>query len=193
MARTSKKEGSLTAFPTNKENPFLKQAVEVVDKHAVKKYHNSTNTGESAILQAVDPQTGELRGITSFVRQIEVDDDQFVKLYLGNFQQFFELSTCAIRVFGFIIKSMRVGTDEVWFDLEEAYNYTKYKSSSTIYRGLAELVGAGIIARGKAENWYFINPMCIFNGNRINFVKSYVKKTAKNENDQQQVLPFDKI
>ena len=33
-----------------------------------------------------------------------------------------------------------------------------------------------IIARGRADNLYFINPMIAFNGNRVTFAKTYIKK-----------------
>lgn len=163
-------------FSRNLENPFLKKVVEVVNDNVVKKYQSSTGTSRKAILQAVD-QDGEVVGTTSFVRQVEVDEDKFIKIYLSNFQQFFELTTRAIRMFGYIIQAMRVGSDLVYFDLDEALNYTGYKTKASIYQGLAELLAADIIARGKNDNLYYINPLCIFNGNRISFINSYVKRT----------------
>lgn len=42
--------------------------------------------------------------------------------------------------------------------------------------GLAELLEASIIARSEESSLYFINPMVMFNGNRITFAKSYVRK-----------------
>lgn len=199
MAKKTNQENVLSAFPTNKTNPFLKQAIEVVNKNVVKKYKNATNTGERAVLQAVDPETGEMRGITSFVRQIEVDEDKFIKLYLTNFAQFFELSQSAIRVFGYLMKNLYISKDMIVFDLEACKEYTHYKSKTTIYKGLAELVGAEIIARGWSDTIYFVNPMCVFNGSRINFVHSYVKKNQKQtdqieEQEEQSETPLiDKI
>ena len=79
----------LTEFQLNKENPFLKQAIEQVQKSIVKKYKTASSTDQKAILQAYDPNTGEVLGHTQFIRQIEVDDDQFAKFYLSNFSSFF--------------------------------------------------------------------------------------------------------
>lgn len=180
MAKKINQENALSAYPTNKTNPFLEQAIEVVNKNVVKKYKNATHTGERAVLQAIDPDTGEMRGITSFVRQIEVDEDKFVKLYMSNFQQFFDLSQSAIRVFGYLMQNLYISKDMIVFDLEACKEYTQYKSKTTIYKGLAELVSANIIARGWSDTIYFINPMCVFNGSRINFVHSYVIKTQDN-------------
>ena len=174
-------------FPINRVNPFMEQAIEVVHKNVVKKYRNATSTDQKAILQAVNPNTGEVLGVTSFVRQVEVDEDQFVKIYLKNFKSFFDLSTSAFRVFGYLVKNLVPGKDMVLFDLESAKEYTKYNSKSTIYIGLTELLRAGIIARGWSDSIYFINPMCLFNGNRLTYVKTYVRKRKKIVDDTNQM------
>ena len=67
----------------------------------------------------------------------------------------------------------------IYFDLQECLAYTKYNSKTMVYRGLAELVNGGIIARGKNDNVYFINPLIIWNGDRARFVTEYVKKSKK--------------
>lgn len=170
----------------------MEQAIEVVQKNVVKKYKNATNTGEKAILQAIDPNTGEVLGATSFVRQIEVDEDQFVKIYLTNFKSFFDLSTSAIRVFGYLIKNLLPSRDIVIFDVESAKEYTGYKAHRMIYEGLAELLKANIIARGWSDNIYFINPMCMFNGNRLTYVKTYIKKKKKQAQEDPNQLSFMK-
>ena len=78
----------LNEFQKNAENPFLKQAIEQVQESVVKKYKTATKTDQKAILQAFDPSTGEVLGHTQFVRQIEVDEEQFAKIYLSNFSAF---------------------------------------------------------------------------------------------------------
>ncbi|KAA3824478.1 hypothetical protein F3F35_31800 [Bacteroides ovatus] len=62
----------------------------------------------------------------------------------------------------------------------------------TVYRGLAELVKAEIIARGINENLWFINPLIVFNGDRVSFTKTYVRKKSlstkkKAEEDERQL------
>ena len=81
---------TVSDFIRNEENPFLKQAIESIDKNIVKKYKSSTNTDEKATLVAYDPNTSEILGHTRFIRQIEVDEAQFAKLYLANFGAFFD-------------------------------------------------------------------------------------------------------
>ncbi len=62
------------------------------------------------------------------------------------------------------------------FFLDDCLEYTQYKSDKSVYIGLASLLKSKIIARGPNENFYFINPMIVFNGDRVTFAKTYVKK-----------------
>lgn len=71
---------------------------------------------------------------------------------------------------------MKPKNDMIMFILEDCLEYTKYTSKGTVYRGLAELVKAEIIARGINENLWFINPLIVFNGDRVSFTKTYVRK-----------------
>jgi len=196
-----KKEGSITDvitikkkslkkvsdFVKNKENPFLTQAIESIDKNIVKRYRSSTNTDEKATLVAYDPNTSEILGHTRFVRQIEVDEAQFAKLYLANLKMFFNLSKAGIRVYAYILKVLTPNRDEFFIDIDEALEYTEYTAKSSIYIGIVELIEAEIIARGKRDSQYFINPMMSFNGDRITFAKTYVKKQQKNVSDKRQM------
>lgn len=179
----------ITDFPTNKENPFLKQAIEQIQGHVIKRSQMSTGSTKKAILQAVNPDTGEPVGYTSFVRQIEVDDDKFTKIYSSHLQAFFDLSKTGMRVLAYVMTCMRISRDTILFDIDEAMNYTGYKAHRSVYDGLAELLKAKIIARGKKDNIYYINPMIIFNGNRINFIEQYVKKS--NDGIKDDIKPLE--
>jgi len=183
---------SITSFESNKENPFLKQAVEQIQNNIVKKYKTATKTGESAILQAIDTKTGELLGHTQFVRQVELDEEKFTKVYLSQFSAFFDLKPQALRVFGYILNQLIPNRDEFIFILEDCMKYTGYKSDTSIRIGLSSLLLNNIIARGRADNLYFINPMVTFNGNRVTFARTYIKK-KKIEVDPNQTNLLDLI
>ena len=165
----------ITDFEKNIETPFLKEAVQQIQSGIVKKYKNTSGTSRGAILQAVNSE-GELVGHTSFIRQIEVDEQQFTKIYLSQFSAFFELNSQSIKVFGYIMTKLMPKQDFFIFDLEECLEYTGYKSGQSVYNGLSGLIGSSIIARGKKDYLYFINPMVFFNGDRVTFAKTYVKK-----------------
>jgi len=56
---------------------------------------------------------------------------------------------------------------------------------------LTSLLNNDIIARGKTDYRYYINPMIAFNGNRITFAKTYVKKQKKAQIDPTQQNLFE--
>lgn len=175
-------------FGRNKENPFIVQAIEEIGHSTIKKYRQATGTSGNAILRAVD-DTGTIVGHTSFIRQVEVDEEEFVKFYLRDFRVFFGLSEKAMRVFGYILTLIRPNSDEFIFLIDECLENTIYKTKVSIYAALTELIAAEIIARGKSDVFFFINPMVIFNGNRVTFAKTYVKKgTLKNSNNERNQL-----
>lgn len=175
----------------NNKNPFIEKAIDEINDNIVKKYKNATGTDQRAILQAFDPKTGEMLGHTSFVRQIEVDEDQFTKVYLSQFSAFFDLGTQGIRVFGYIMSKLIIGQDMFIFILNDVMNYTKYTSKSSVFIGLGQLLKAEIIARGPSDSLYYINPLVAFNGNRVTYAKTYVKKVKKLEINPNQMQIFD--
>ena len=183
----------LSLYPKNKENPFLKQAVEEINQNIVKRYRTATKTGEKAILQAIDTNTGEILGHTQFIRQIEVDEDKFAKFYLSNFSSFFDLKPSAIKVFGYILEQLTPNRDSFNFYMEDCLEFTGYKSKVSVFKGLTQLIKSGIIARGRTEYEYYINPMVVFNGNRITFAKTYVKRKKTKKIDPNQTNLLDAI
>jgi len=164
-------------FERHRENPFLEKAVKTVEGGIVKKYKSASSYDQRAVLQAVDPKTGEVLGHTSFIRQIEVDEEKFAKLYLSNFSSFFDLQPSAIRVFGYILNQIKPGEDMFLFFVDDCIKYTGYKSYNSVYNGLNRLILSEIIARGRADNIYFINPLIVFNGNRVTFARSKRKRS----------------
>lgn len=183
---------SLLDFAKNKENPFLKEAVEQIQQSIVKKYKNTSGTSKNAILQAVNSD-GELVGHTSFIQQIEIDEEQFTKIYLSQFSAFWNLKTQAIRVFGYIMTKLVPKQDLFSFFLDECMEHTGYKSEKSVYIGLASLLQNQIIARGRNDSHYFINPMIAFNGDRVTFAKTYVKKQKGKIIDPNQTNILDQL
>lgn len=181
---------SLSNFSKNKNNPFVEKALEEITDKLVKKYRNSTSTDQKAILQAINPDTGEILGHTSFVRQIEVDEEQFTKIYLSGFESFFDLGTQGIRVFGYIMTKLVAKNDMFMFIIDECMEYTRYKSKKQIYQGLTQLLKGEIIARGPSDSIYFINPIVSFNGDRVTYAKTYIKRKQSINNPNQLGISF---
>lgn len=185
------KKRNITRYEKHDKNPFVEKAIKEINGNLIKKYRTSNKYDERAVLQAFDPRTGEILGHTTFIRQIEVDEEKFTKMYLSNFHSFWDLGKQAIKVFGYIMTRLIPKQDMFIFLLKECMEYTGYATHKPIYQGLSDLLKAEIIARGPADNLYFINPLVAFNGDRVTFAKSYVKKRKLKE-DPAQLNVFSK-
>lgn len=177
----------LTSFTKYNTNPFLEKAIEQIEENKIAK--KRFVKGNRGVEQAIVNRDGEVTGHTAFLQYVEIDEEKFAKLYLSQFSAFWDLSKSAMRVFSYFLTQLKPNNDIIVFNIEEALKHTQYKSKQPIYDGLVSLCQNDIIARGWSDVIYFINPLCVFNGNRVTFAKTYVKKKAK-EVDKNQLSLF---
>lgn len=170
----------ITDFDKHNSNPFVEKAIE--DIKVVKRTQVIRSRDKNDIQLIKDTQTGEINGHSAFMRFVEVDEEKFAKVYLSQFASFWDLSKPAIRVFGYILSVLKPNQDNFIFELDTCMDYTQYKQKSMIFTGLANLIECGIIARSKYEYRYYINPLIVFNGDRVTFAKTYLKKKKKDLN-----------
>ncbi len=183
----------ITDHPSYDHNPFVEQALEGIQKQTVRrtKVIRPDASLSKQVQQIVVNTDGEPVGYGAFMQYIEVDEEQFAKIYLSQFAAFWDLSKSAIRVFGYIISTLKPGQDRIIFRMDKALLYTKYSHRSHILTGLSTLAECGIIARTSYEFEYFINPLIFFNGNRVTFAKTYIRK--KKQIDKTQLKLFDRF
>lgn len=179
----------LTKHEQFKENPFIPNTVESMEVR--KRTQRITPKGKDAIHYVMNSETGEIDAHTAFMRVVEVDENRFAKLYLAELMALWDLSKPAIRVFTYIANILTPNRDKIMFDLEECLEYTGYKNHRSVFEGLSQLVEHGIIARTTKHWQYFINPMIVFNGSRVTFAKTYVKKKRAEDPNQMKLFNAD--
>ena len=140
----------------------------------------------------VNKVTGEVSG-THIVARKSLDKTKFLKTYADYMAFTFDLTKAgnkALRVVMWAIKEYAVGKDKVDLGKYTYQEFLKYYedtspplvlSYSTFTRGLAELEKAKIIAKTMRTGRYFLNPNCMFNGDRIAF--STVLEVAPDKDD----------
>lgn len=171
------------------ENPFVEKAIEQINENTKKTYR--WLKGNKLVQQYAENEEGKIIAHAAFVQQVEVDETQFAKLYLSQLGVFFDLPKTALRVFTYILNSLQPKSDRVFINLREALKYTGYKDENSIISGLAILCDKGFIARSEVHYMYFINPMVFFNGNRITFAKTYIRKREKALKNDPNQLSFN--
>lgn len=180
----------LTDFPKNKENPFVNNLI--VDVDPVRR-RRMVASGNREVVQTIVNHDGEITGQSAFVQYVEVDEKQFAKLYLSHMAAFWELSKPAIRVFTYIMQNIRPNNDTIDFIADDCMEYCQYKSKKAVFQGLADLLDKQIIARGRTQWQYFINPMITFNGDRVLFAKGLIRKKIKKHASDDQLNLFGNI
>ncbi|MDB5243444.1 MAG: RepA protein [Spirosoma sp.] len=169
----------LKEFEAFEENPFIEKAVD--DIKIIKRTQVIRPQSKDEI-QMITSTEGEVTGYTAFMRFVEVDEERFAKVYLSQFSSFWDLSKPAIRVFGYILTVLKPRQDSFMFDMADCLTHTKYSTEKSVFEGLSSLIECGIVARGNRHYRYFINPLVVFNGDRVTFAKTYVKKRKEKNN-----------
>lgn len=145
----------------------------------------------------INQATGEVTG-THVVAHKRVDKEKFVKTFADYMAFTFDLTRAgnkALRVVMWALKEQAIGKDTVVLDkytheqFFESHKHIKpplVLSYPTFTRGLKELETASIIAKTIRAGTYFINPNCIFNGDRVAF-STVIERSP----EEQKELPLD--
>ena len=143
----------------------------------------------------VNQQTGEVEAISTIYKVVEKDDAEFVKVFAAGVAASYDLTKTAQRVFTAVLKvyeetPMRGGyvdfIDLYWFDgglCGQAIDM----SEKTFQRGLKELFAKSFLAP-RLHNSYWINPSLFFKGDRVRFIREYVRKAKEKDSGQQDML-----
>lgn len=177
----------LKSYPEFEVNPFLEDAINEIEEKTVKK--RIFIKGNKSVINHVINTDGQIVAHSAFIKTIEIDEAVFVKFYINKFSQFYDLTKSAKKVLGYIlIKCIIPNKDIFYIDFQEAREITGYSSDNIIRSGLSSLVEHSIIARSTNSYKYFINPLVLFNGDRVSFALSYVKKRKNlSESDKNQL------
>jgi len=125
----------------------------------------------------IDGGTGEIlgRGGAYMYEFEEVDKERFVKLFLDGIRKTAGLSTTGLMIFELIYNQVRgnPNSDKIEMSFMVAQGLLPNLAERTYRRGLRELLDKEVIFRSPVEGVFFVNIRCMFNGDRLAFVKAY--------------------
>lgn len=152
-----------------RSNPFVGNAL-ASTKSRIKKI---TNGGNRAMV--IMDNTGEVLGPAGFWQSQEVDQTQFVKLYVNGVRAFKELTGAGTKVFELLYLEVQknIGSDQIYLSFQAIDQKQTPMGKTTFMKGMKELVLKEFIAESYAPNMYFLNPDFMWNGDRLAFVKEY--------------------
>jgi len=105
----------------------------------------------------------------------EVDKERFVKLFLDGVRKTAGLSSTGLTIFELIYNQVRENpnSDEIKMSYMVAQSGLPDIAERTYRRGLRELLDKELIFRSPVDGVFFVNIRCMFNGDRLAFVKAY--------------------
>ena len=163
----------------NLEYSFDKNPLLVTGSIEVKRRHVRTGLRQ----ELLDPASGEVHGVATVHEIIEKDDAEFVKVFADGVKAAFGLSRTASRVFHLVLSQYQnepmVGgyADSVylaWFD-GGLSGVSVGITDKTFQTGLRELLGKNFLSP-RSPNVFWVNPSLFFKGNRVLFIREYVRK-----------------
>lgn len=157
-------------FDKHHENPFIENTVQNFSTKSKRLIVGDPNR------VIVSRDTGEITGQVAFINHIEVDEEKFIKMFTSEIKSLFNLSSAGIRVFGYVMSILKPNQDTIIIRTKECCKYAEYTSETPVRAGIGDLIKNGFLARTEYAEEYYINPMLFFNGNRVSFVKQYIKK-----------------
>lgn len=179
----------ISAHDINDSNPFLGSLHEMQVSTRTKIIAGNREAINNLV---IDKDSNEVLGHQVLAVKQKVDQDQFTKIFHSGLSAMWGLSTSGIKVFTFIASRVKPNSDFIYFDIDEAKEYTGYKTDKSVLQGLGQLLDGSFIARTKKHYKYFINPTFFFNGSRLTLINQYeVDDTiTPNKEDQKQIENF---
>jgi hypothetical protein len=121
------------------------------------------------------------RGAMAFVEEQEVDNEQFVKIYLAGIRQYGQLSKSGAIMFEYVYRDLSgqtgKGRDTVAINYLLAQRWMESLTRRTYERGIKELLDKNFIFRSLTSDHYFVNVRYMFNGDRLILAKQYIRKS----------------
>ena len=125
-------------------------------------------------------RSGQVQGTVQHSITRIVDDTSFVKVFADGIAGMYDLDRAGSKVFRFLFDEVQKNPNQdrmhLYFmdALEEPWKIPK----TTFFKGMAELLEKGFLAKSANPNMFFLNPSMMWNGDRFRFVQEYQRASA---------------
>lgn len=159
----------------------------IPDKHSVPQKLKKKQLGDEQKGMIIDGSSGEIigRGTAIVYEWEEIDSERFVKLFIGGLRKAAGLSKAGLLIFEIVYTQMRLypNTDKIELSFWHASQHSKTLNQRTYQRGIRELLEREILYRSPSESIFFVDITCMFNGDRLAFVKGYHIKGSTSQGE----------
>lgn len=171
---TEKREiTGVRSAPSHKQNPFIGGSLVAV-RGRKKNYVIASEA------MTLSDRSGQVQGTVQHSITRIVDDTSFVKVFADGIAGMYDLDRAGSKVFRFLFDEVQKNPNQdrmhLYFmdALEEPWKIPK----TTFFKGMAELLEKGFLAKSANPNMFFLNPSMMWNGDRFRFVQEYQRASA---------------
>jgi len=108
----------------------------------------------------------------------KVDKDEFIKVFRSRLRDIARLSKTASSVLVYIMDNVPQDKGYVVIDNMSVMEYCGFKTRKSVREGVVELLEKNFLTRSTVPKKFWINPLVLFNGNRITYAKEYILDEA---------------
>lgn len=159
-------------FPIVEKYPYSEQLCNDIDENLLSFPKKDSINGNVSI-----KNDGKIfSGTATYVIK---DRKEFIKLYRDGIRVMLGLSYTAQRVLAYIMDVMKPNSEYVEIITSTCMSVCGFKTPKSVRDGILELLDKNVIVRNPYTMRYWVNPLLMFNGDRIEFMKSYIYKVDK--------------
>ncbi len=149
--------------------------------------------GQNVLL--INGETSEIlgEGTAAFLKREVVDDEQFMKVFVGKLDDMFRLTKTGQHIFTIVWNQVQKNKDQDQVMLKPtlAKQHDQRISERVFQKGVRELLEKGFIFMGPIDGLYYINMGIFFNGNRIIAATEYIRSSAIKSIDKRVIESSD--
>ena len=109
----------------------------------------------------------------------KVDHESFTKVFHDGIFYLLKLSRTAQSVVMYIIQNLPKDRGYIVLDNATVMESCKFKNRKSIRDAIIELLEKNVLTRTTVPKKYWVNPLLMFNGNRITYAKEYILDDAE--------------
>lgn len=111
----------------------------------------------------------------------KVDRETFIKVFKESIKYIAKLSRTAQAVLWYIMDNLPMNKSYVVIDNMTVMEFCKFKNRKSVRDGVVELLEKNFLTRTTVPKKFWVNPLIIFNGNRITYSREYILDEADEE------------
>lgn len=111
----------------------------------------------------------------------KVDREEFAKIFRGYIPYIAKLSRTSQAILWYVMDNLPQDKGYVIIDNSTVMEYCDFKTRKSVRDGVIELLEKNILTKSTVHKKFWVNPLVMFNGNRITYAKEFILDDASKD------------